>query len=153
MKIWFIEQLLDTRGKELFTWQQLRKLLEMKLSGKKARWFKAIEEHLLEPGSRRHIREAFQKDKYNSFAPEMQLKRPSTKISRKEWVLGEINKENEYIIGKIQKKRKMSSDISPCLRTNKTALNTSSERNCKLEQPGENSSIRIKNTSMYDISE
>jgi ribonuclease HI len=153
MKVWFIDQLLDSRGNDLFTWQQIRKLLGMKTSGKKASWFRSIEEHTLDSSSKRQIKESLRKNTNNPFTSEFCLKTPSRKISRKEWVLGEDNKENEYIVGRIQKKRRLSSDISPWFRSNKNTLNTSSDQNCTLEQPSENSSIRIRNSSAFDISD
>src|SRR5205807_9995808 len=106
------------------TRQQIYKILGLKVAGKKVSYFQRIEEVTLESSTRRDIKQAFRKERYNALTSEICLGRVSGKKSRKEWVLGEENKENEYIIGRVQKKRKVYSEIVPWHRFNKEALNS-----------------------------
>jgi hypothetical protein len=153
MKIWYLGQLIDTRGKTLFTWQQLRKLLGLSAAGKKAGWFKRIELLVLELSTRRGIRETFLRKSYNTLTTEIQLKRVSTKRSQREWVLSEGKKENEYIVGKVEKKRKVTSEIRPWLKIDNNRSNINLDQEVRL-QPVENSSvIKVKNSAAFNISD
>jgi hypothetical protein len=84
MKVWYIGQLIDSRGKNLFTWQQLRKLSGFSAAGRKASWFKRIEDLTLESENRRKVKAIFYRASYNVGTTEVQLKSISTKRSRKE---------------------------------------------------------------------
>jgi hypothetical protein len=84
MRIWYIGQLIDSRGRSLFTWQQLRKLSGFSAAGKKASWFKRIEDLILKSENGREIKENFYKASYNYKTTEVELKGISAKRSRKE---------------------------------------------------------------------
>src|ERR1043165_8109185 len=55
----YSNQLLDTRGKRLITWQQYKGYQNRSSKGKKAEWFKEIEAKTLEKTESREIKELF----------------------------------------------------------------------------------------------
>jgi ribonuclease HI/exonuclease III len=152
LKVWYIDQLLDTQGKFLLTWQQLRKLQDLKATGKKASWFIKIEELVLIKSSERMVKEVFQVKAYNNLTTEIQLTEVSRKRSRKEWVVSENNKENEYIVGKVQKKRKVHLDIIPWLRVSRDNTRADREQPLDLRLIESNMIVRKRKNSVHDIS-
>ena len=107
----------------------------------------------LESSTKRDVKQAFRKEEYNALTSEIRLGRVSRKKSRKEWVLSEENKENEYIIGRVQKKRKVYSEIVSWRRFNKEALNSTPTQDSGLMAPTEDTTVRLKNSDIYNISE
>jgi exonuclease III len=152
LKVWYIDQLLDTQGKVLLTWQQLRKLKELKAAGKKASWFSKIEELVLTRSPERIVKEVFQKEAYNVLTSEIQLRGVSKKRSKREWTVSENNKENEYIVGKVHKKRKVHLDIIPWLRVSKDNIGANREQILEPRLAESNSIIRKRKNSVHDIS-
>ena len=132
MRVWYLGQLIDTQGMSLFTWHQLRKLLNLSATGKKASWFQRIEDIVLSSSMKREVKENFSRTSFNLLTTEVKLKKISAKRSRKEWTLSDNNKENEYIIGKIGGKKKARSEIVPWLRVNKENLNANSKEEIKM---------------------
>ena len=85
MRLWFFNQLLDTRGKVLLTWQQIRKLQNRRASGKKAGWFRKLEEIVLDQGEKREVKSMYQwRKSHNIQTTEPELRKISHKKSQKE---------------------------------------------------------------------
>ena len=55
----YLNQLLDTRGEKLITWQQLKSYQDQSSKGKKAEWFKAIESKVLSSSESRVVQRHF----------------------------------------------------------------------------------------------
>jgi hypothetical protein len=68
----YLNQLLDTKGERLVTWQQLKNYQGLSSKGKKASWFKVIEQKVLNKAESREVKEHFRTNRYNIQA--MQVK-------------------------------------------------------------------------------
>jgi hypothetical protein len=68
----YINQLLDTKGEKLITWQQFKNYRGQSSKGKKAEWFKKIESKVLEEPTSREVKEHFKTNGHNTQAMKME---------------------------------------------------------------------------------
>jgi hypothetical protein len=100
----YLNQLLDTRGEKLITWQQLKNYQDQSSKGKKAEWFKAIESKVLNSSESRVVQSCFKTDEQNTQAMQVKWEQISEDKRRKEWV---IHGTRDYRqLGKVVKKKK-----------------------------------------------
>jgi hypothetical protein len=64
----YLNQLIDTKGERLITWQQLKSYQGLSSKGKKAEWFKAIELAVLIRPESREIRKQYRTIRQNTQA-------------------------------------------------------------------------------------
>ena len=64
----YLNQLLDTKGERLITWQQLKNYQNQSSREKKAEWFKVIELKVLKGPENREIKSQFKTDGHNTQA-------------------------------------------------------------------------------------
>ena len=80
----YLNQLLDSSGERLITWQQLKSYQDQLSKGKKAEWFKMIELKILkEPGSR-EVKRHYKTEGQNFQAIQIKWKQMSEDRKRKE---------------------------------------------------------------------
>ncbi|CAG8636846.1 13416_t:CDS:2 [Gigaspora margarita] len=77
----------------MLTWQQIKRVNEMEMKGKKPQWFQKLEQMVLENKITRSIKEAFiQKNSIGPFLGKVEKKSPNKKMHILEWE--ETDKEN-----------------------------------------------------------
>jgi ribosomal protein S13 len=86
----YLNQLLDTRGEKLITWQQLKNYQDQSSKGKKAEWFKAIESKVLNSSESRVVQSCFKTDEQNTQAMQVKWEQISEDKRRKEWIIYSI---------------------------------------------------------------
>jgi hypothetical protein len=59
LDIWVLEQILNIEGSYLLTWQQLKSSRKRSKKGKKANWYKEIEERVLKSKASREVKDEF----------------------------------------------------------------------------------------------
>jgi exonuclease III len=105
MNLFVIEQLIDSAGSSLLTWQQTKYIRSFKKKGRTPSWFLKLEEIVLKENNDRSSREL--KDIYKVKSPNRRaIKLSSKKISndrrKKEWFL--FKKDKHIHVGKVVKK-------------------------------------------------
>ena len=63
LNLWHVNQLLDNEQKRMITWRQLKVREEKRHVGKKAKWFKVIEDEILVDKESRDVKEEYSRGK------------------------------------------------------------------------------------------
>jgi hypothetical protein len=100
----YLNQLIDTKGERLITWQQLKSYQGLSSKGKKAEWFKVIELAVLIRPESREIRKQYRTIRQNTQAMQIRWECISEDKRRKEWIIH--GAQNNRQLGKIVKKKK-----------------------------------------------
>src|SRR6185436_4552926 len=100
----YLNQLLDTRGEKLITWQQLKSFQGQSSKGKKAEWFKAIEAKVLSSSASREVQKHFRTGGQNTQAMQVKWEHMSEDRRRKEWIV--YGTPNHRQLGKVVRKKK-----------------------------------------------
>jgi hypothetical protein len=100
----YLNQLLDTKGERLITWQQFKTYQNQSSKGKKAEWFKAIETKVLNRTESREVKEQFKTDRCNTQAMKIKWGTLSKDRRKKEWIIHSATENRQ--MGKIVKKKK-----------------------------------------------
>jgi hypothetical protein len=99
----YLNQLIDTKGERLITWQQLKSYQGLSSKGKKAEWFKAIELEVLIRPENREIKRQYRTIGQNTQAMQMRWECISEDKRKKEWITH--GAQNDRQLGKIVKKK------------------------------------------------
>jgi hypothetical protein len=92
LDILYLEQLLSTKGTFMITWSQLKKCSKLSSKGRKANWFKELENLIVDNKILRTIKPKFLfKGTRNLVAIRPKLEKISAKRSKKEWVIPEVS--------------------------------------------------------------
>ena len=102
--ILYLNQLLDAEGRRLITWQQFKSYQEQSSKGKKAEWFKRIEEKVLDKPERREVKELFRTEGHNTQAIKIKWGSLSEDRRKKEWIV--YGAKGDRQLGKVVRKKK-----------------------------------------------
>ena len=103
-----LEQILDTKGSTLMIWQQLKCSRRKSKRGKKAAWYRELEEKILENTDKREIKEYYKKDIENYLGIQDLLEEVSTDKRKQEWIVYEDSLNKKKRVGRIRKKNENS---------------------------------------------
>jgi hypothetical protein len=133
----------------MISWQQLKLLRKKSSKGRPAKWFKRIEETMLEDKSSRQLKPEFiLAEGNNELSLQTTLDRCSNDNRRKEWVVlkeSQIGKEENLIIRKIvanTPKKVLTEHWKTKAQENKTGEILEKCNGCKLDQIGEQKSCK-----------
>ena len=87
LNITSINQLINKAGDKMISWQQLKLLRGESSKGRPARWFKKVEEILLEDKSNRSIKAKFVLQEENKEALQTPLNNCSGDNRKREWIV------------------------------------------------------------------
>ncbi len=112
LDIMYLEQLLSAGGLYMITWSQLKRNKKLSTRGRKAVWFKKLEDTLIFDKARRNLKPEFVfKGQYNPVVIKPKLKEISKKRSKKEWVITNENMKENWQIGRVVRKTKKTATI------------------------------------------
>ena len=103
-----LEQILDTKGTVLMTWQQLKCSRRKSKRGKVAAWYRELEEKVLENPLKREIKKEFRKGAENYLGAQDLLEEVTTDKRKQEWVVYEDSPNKKKRVGRIRKKNENS---------------------------------------------
>ena len=96
----------------MITWSQLKRNKKLSTKGRKAVWFKKLEDTLIFDKARRNLKPEFMfKGQYNPVVIKPKLKEISKKRSKKEWVITNENMKENWQIGRVVRKSKKTATI------------------------------------------
>jgi ribonuclease HI len=108
LSIIVLEQILDIEGSSLITWQQLKVSRKRTKKGRKAAWYREIEEKVLVDQKRREVKPEFKTSMKNLLGVQDLLEKISTDKRKQEWIVFKESKNYKAKIGRIKKKKKNS---------------------------------------------
>src|SRR5205085_1792635 len=103
-----LEQVLDIEGSHLMTWQQLKISRKKSKKGKKAIWFKEVEERVLISEESREVKEEYRTGIKNYLGMQNLLEEISVDKKKYEWIIYEDSYSKSRKIGYVQKKKEDS---------------------------------------------
>lgn len=152
MDIWFVEQLIGKKGSDLLTWQQLKKICGQSARGKKAKWFRTIEEEVLVHNTQRRVKQEYRCEGQNNqwaLVPESRM--ISKKKNKKEWVLLSRSSKGEARVGRVISKSEKRVNIEIWNKEEGTSRNTNLKRKLEETHQEKNLIIKKKRTELKDI--
>jgi len=102
MNFFILEQLLDSTGSHLLTWDQLKHIRNRKTKRRTPSWFKKLEERVIKENSSREVKDAYKVAGPNREAIKIQSQDISKDRQKKEWVL--FKRKESFQIEKIVRK-------------------------------------------------
>jgi hypothetical protein len=149
LNIFLVNQLINKEGNRMISWQQLKLLRKKSSKGRPARWFKRIEEIMLEDKSSRQLKPEFRLPEENKeFSLQTTLDRCSNDNRKKEWVVlksSRVAKEENLVIRKIvanTPKKVLTEHWKTKLQENKTGKLLEKCNGCNLDQIREQKSCK-----------
>ncbi len=109
LNLWHVNQLLDNEQKRMITWRQLKVREEKRHVGKKAKWFKVIEDEILVDKESRDVKEEYSRGK--RFQVQETEKKISLDKRKKEWVLIKSKENRGSEFGRIIRKEKNAVEV------------------------------------------
>ncbi|CAG8806255.1 24869_t:CDS:1, partial [Gigaspora rosea] len=89
----------------MLTWQQIKRIRELKTKGKTPIWYRKLEETILEDQISRRIKKSYaQQEEINESQIKPKKRKMSYKRSKREWVIGQRKNNMGSFLGKMEKK-------------------------------------------------
>ncbi|CAG8743603.1 14208_t:CDS:2, partial [Gigaspora margarita] len=105
LKIFYLDQLLNSKNNELITWQQLKKAKTGSAKGKKAKWFVEVERQTLQNSSSRLVKDKFQLDSKNQQTVHSPLFKLNKNKRSKNWIIFKDQRSRSWKLERIEKKK------------------------------------------------
>jgi ribonuclease HI len=102
--LYLLEQLIDSTGKVLLSWQQIKHIRKIKKRGRTPNWFTRLEEKILKNSSSREVQDQYKIKKPNRWAIKAQPQKISKDRRKREWILFKKNEDRRIYVGKVLKK-------------------------------------------------
>ena len=148
LNITSINQLINKAGDKMISWQQLKLLRGESSKGRPARWFKKVEEILLEDKSNRSIKAEFVLQEENKEALQTPLDNCSGDNRKREWIVLKSQKGKEIEKIAVRKvtasttQKLLTEHWQPKQKENKNNLILEKCKGCNLDQVGENEACK-----------